>query len=194
MNFLSHLYLSGNSEGLLIGNFIADSVKGSEFNEFSDEIKKGIILHRKIDTYTDAHPIVELSKERLRKNYKKYASVIVDIYYDHYLAINWQEYSTESLRDYTKRVYRIINQNIHILPQKSALFNQYMIKYDILNAYIKTEGIEQVLKGMSQRASFKSNMEYAINDLLEHYELFQEEFRLFFPELKQYVNTQIEII
>jgi len=194
MNFLSHLYLSGNSEGLIIGNFIADSVKGTEFNKFSDDIKKGIILHRKIDSFTDTHPIVEKSKERLRKNYKKYASVIVDIYYDHYLAINWKEHSEESLSDYTQRVYKIINQHLHVLPEKAALFNQYMVKYDILNAYIKTEGIERVLKGMSHRARFESNMEYAINDLHEHYELFHSEFKLFFPELKQYVNAQIEIL
>ena len=67
MNFLSHLYLSGESEGLLIGNFIADSLKGSAFNTFSPEIQKGILLHRKIDTYTDSHPIVDESKKRLRE-------------------------------------------------------------------------------------------------------------------------------
>ena len=89
MNFLSHLYLAGDSEELIIGNFIADAVKGSAFNQFSPGIQKGIVLHRKIDTFTDSHPVVELSKQRLRERYKKYASVIIDIYYDHYLAKNW---------------------------------------------------------------------------------------------------------
>ena len=93
MNFLSHLYLAGNSEGLIIGNFIADSVKGSAYNNFSKEIQQGLILHRKIDSFTDSHPVVEQSKQRLRAKYKKYSSVIVDIYYDHYLAINWKKYS-----------------------------------------------------------------------------------------------------
>lgn len=193
MNFLSHLYLSGDSEGLLIGNFIADSVKGSDLMKYPQEVQKGIILHRKIDTYTDAHPIVEESKKRLRERYKKYASVIVDVYYDHYLAANWNNYSTVGLDEYAQQVYKLIHVNKEHLPLKSAMFNQYMIEYNILVAYARLEGIEQVLQGMSRRASFESNMQHAIHDLKEHYELFGKEFEQFFPELQQFVNTQIEI-
>lgn len=191
MNFLSHLYLSGESEGLIIGNFIADSIKGSAFNTFPEEIQKGIILHRKIDTFTDAHPIVEISKNRLRPKYKKYASVIVDIYYDHYLAINWNTYSETSLKDYTQNVYSLIEKHKHTFPIKSQLFTKYMFEYDILSAYAHLEGIERVLNGMSRRASFVSNMEHSIHDLKEHYPLFENEFKEFFPELQKFVNTQI---
>lgn len=191
MNFLSHLYLSGESEGLIIGNFIADSIKGSAFNTFPEEIQKGIILHRKIDTFTDAHPIVEISKDRLRPKYKKYASVIVDIYYDHYLAINWNTYSETSLKDYTQNVYSLIEKHKHTFPIKSQLFTKYMLQYDILSAYAHLEGIEKVLNGMSRRASFVSNMEHSIHDLKEHYPLFENEFKEFFPELQKFVNTQI---
>ncbi len=121
MNFLSHLYLSGDAEGLLIGNFIADSVKGSDFLKYPEEIQKGIVLHRKIDTYTDSHPIVEESKQRLRERYKKYASVIVDVYYDHYLAVNWNAYSSESLHEYAQKTYQLIDKNKHLLPYKTGL-------------------------------------------------------------------------
>ncbi len=193
MNFLSHLFLSGESEGLLIGNFIADSVKGSTFNQFSPEIQKGILLHRKIDTYTDSHPIVEISKERLRGKYKKYASVIIDIYYDHYLASNWTSYSNESLDEYSKKIYFLINQHKHSFPLKSQLFTKYMLEHNILIGYAHLEGIERVLQGMARRASFVSNMEFAIHDLREHYLLFENEFKLFFPQLQQFVSTQIEL-
>lgn len=192
MNFLSHLYLSGESEGLLLGNFIADSVKGSAFNNFSVEIQKGILLHRKIDAYTDSHPIVEESKNRLRPKYKKYASVIVDVYYDHYLAANWNDYSKISLDLYTKKVYLLIEQHKHSFPLKSQLFTRYMLEHNILSAYAHLEGIDKVLQGMSRRASFVSNMEHAIHDLKGHYPLFEKEFKLFFPELQQFVNSQIE--
>jgi acyl carrier protein phosphodiesterase len=192
MNFLSHLYLSGDSEGLIIGNFNADSVKGSAFNNFPEAIQKGIILHRQIDTFTDTHPIVELSKQRLRVKYKKYASVIVDIYYDHYLAINWNDYSSENFNQYTQNIYSLIEQNKHHLPPKSVMFTKYMLEHNILLAYAKLEGIEKVLYGMSRRTTFESNMEHAIHDLKEHYELFENEFKLFFPELQQHVNTQIK--
>ncbi|MES2590402.1 MAG: ACP phosphodiesterase [Bacteroidota bacterium] len=192
MNFLSHLYLSGDSEGIIIGNYIADSVKGSAFNNFSADIQKGIIIHRKIDTFTDSHSIVEFSKERLRGKYKKYASVIVDIYYDHYLAKNWNNYSNITLEVFIQDVYKIITANHSILPEKSAHFTKYMLQHNILFAYSKLEGVNQVLQGMARRTTFESNMEYAIQDLKEHYLLFENEFKLFFPELQLFVKNEIE--
>lgn len=192
MNFLSHLYLSGDSEGIIIGNFIADAVKGSNFIHFPKEVQKGIILHRKIDSFTDSHHIVELSKERLRNNYKKYASVIVDIYYDHYLAKNWEDYSDIGLQQFTQNIYTLVRQHHSILPEKSAHFAHYMMEYDILYHYSRLEGVQQVFNGMARRASFLSNMEHAVNDLQEHYFLFEEEFKLFFPELKQYIAEEMK--
>lgn len=193
MNFLSHLFLSGDSEGLIIGNFIADSVKGSDYKKYGPEIQQGILLHRQIDTYTDSHPVVELSKERLRPNYRKYASVIVDVYYDHYLALNWNNYSPEKLDEYTQRIYAIIEKNRELLPLKSAQFAKYMVRYNILEAYAQLDGIKRVMQGMAQRAKFESNMENSVQDLKEHYHLFENEFREFFPDLQQFVNAQINI-
>jgi acyl carrier protein phosphodiesterase len=192
MNFLSHLYLSGNSDELKIGNFIADSVKGSDYKMFNTGIQEGIVLHRKIDAFTDTHEIVEKSKARLRNAYRKYASVIVDIYYDHFLAKNWNTYSTESLDLFSNNVYHLVNCHHSILPEKSQQFAYYMIKNNILFHYGNLEGIEKVLYGMSRRASFVSNMEFAINDLKEHFDLFEKEFELFFPELKNYVQNEID--
>ncbi len=192
MNFLSHLYLAGNSEGLIIGNYIADSVKGSQFNNFSKEIQQGILLHRKIDTFTDSHPMVEQSKQRLREKYKKYAGVIVDIYYDHYLAINWNQYSNQELESFVTDIYAIINSYHSLLPEKSVLFTRYMLEHNILVGYSKLEGIERVLKGMARRTSFESNMENAIQDLKEHFDLFENEFKIFFPELQNFVSNEIQ--
>ncbi len=192
MNFLSHLYLAGNSEGLIIGNYIADSVKGSQFNNFSKEIQQGILLHRKIDTFTDSHPMVEQSKQRLREKYKKYAGVIVDIYYDHYLAINWNQYSNQELESFVTAIYAIINSYHSLLPEKSVLFTRYMLEHNILVGYSKLEGIERVLKGMARRTSFESNMEHAIHDLKEHFDLFENEFKIFFPELQNFVSNEIQ--
>ena len=191
MNFLSHLYLAGNSEGLIIGNFIADSVKGSAYNNFSKEIQQGIILHRKIDSFTDSHPVVEQSKQRLREKYKKYSSVIVDIYYDHYLAINWNEYSEIELEIFVQNIYSIIKKNHSILPAKSVHFIKYMLEHKILLGNSKLDGLEKWLYGMSRRAKFESNMEHAIHDLKEHFSLFENEFKIFFPELKEYVKKEI---
>ncbi len=193
MNFLSHLHLSGDSEGLIIGNYIADSVKGSAYNKFSHEIQQGILLHRKIDAFTDIHPTVGQSKKRLREKYKKYSSVIVDIYYDHYLASNWKHYSTVDLQNFSSNIYKIVERHHDILPEKSQRFTKYMMQYNILYAYSTFDGIERVLQGMARRSKFESNMEYAIADLKENYHLFGEEFKSFYPELKRYVNMETEI-
>jgi len=192
MNYLAHLYLSGTSEDLLIGNFIADSVKGKQYEQHPEEVQKGILLHRKIDTFTDQHPVVEKSKARLRSKYHKYAGVIVDIYYDHFLAVHWDEHSSLSLADYAQTIYTLLGNKIDMLPEKSAMFYGYMKRYDILNAYAKIEGVNQVLYGMSRRATFVSNMELATDELQEHYQLFEEEFRKFFAELKWFVEGQLE--
>ena len=193
MNFLAHLYLSGDSEGLRIGNFIADSVKGHDYEQYSAEIRQGILLHRKIDTFTDTHPIVEESKKRLRSTYHKYAGVIVDVYYDHFLAANWNDYSPVPLRDYAQEIYTLVERHRPALPFNSQRFSEYMVRYNILEAYARLEGIDRVLKGMASRATFTSNMESAIRDLEQHYGLFGDEFRNFFPELQQFVNAHINI-
>jgi len=194
MNFLSHLHLSGDSEGLIIGNYIADSVKGSAYNQFSPEIQQGILLHRKIDTFTDTHSIVEQSKQRLREKYRKYAGVIVDIYYYHYLASNWQTYSDIGLQDFSNNIYQLVMKHHGILPEKSQRFTKYMMQYNILPAYSTFNGIEQVLKGMAHRSKFQSTMEHATEDLKEYYSLFEEEFKLFYPELKIYAEEEIKKI
>ena len=161
MNFLAHLYLSGNSEGLLIGNFIADSVKGKAYENYNQEIQKGILLHRKIDTFTDSHPIVSQSKQRLHSRYHKYSPVVVDIFYDHFLAVKWNNYSTVSLNEFAENSYRLMNTNFEILPEKVKFMLPYMIKGNWLVNYCNVEGIRKTLTGMSRRTSFNSGMETA---------------------------------
>jgi acyl carrier protein phosphodiesterase len=127
------------------------------------------------------------SKERLRPRYKKYAPVITDIFYDHFLATHWQDYSAISLRDYTNQVYKYLEKFHTIFPERSQQFYNYMIKYDILFAYTKIEGIEKVMQGMSRRAHFISGMETATEELVKGYDDFKAEFKLFFPDLQQHV-------
>lgn len=189
MNYLAHLFLSGQSEDLIVGNFIADSVKGRQYKNYSDGVRQGIILHRCIDTFTDSNEIVEQSKARLRPRYRKYAPIIVDIFYDHFLAANWKTYSSGTLNDYSKQIYRILKNNLDELPLKSVQFLGYMMQNNIPCAYASTEGVNKVLQGMSYRASFKSDMELAGEELVSHYAEFEEEFEEFFPMLQQYVQS-----
>lgn len=188
MNFLAHLYLSGNDEQLMIGNFIADSVKGSAYQKFPEGIKKGILLHRAIDFYSDNHSVFLKSVERLRPNYRKYAGVIVDIFYDHFLAKNWRSYSDKPLQQYASEVHSLMLKNVLHFPEKSLMFLRYAFRTNLLVSYASTEGIGEVLYGMSRRTTFKSNMELAKKDLLENYSEFEKEFEIFFEDAQQFVS------
>ncbi|NOX47209.1 MAG: DUF479 domain-containing protein [Chlorobi bacterium] len=186
MNYLAHVYLSGENEETLIGNFIADHVKGKAILGFSEGIKAGIKLHREIDRFTDSHPQFLKSKKRLARNYRKYAGVIVDMFYDHFLAANWQVYSDEGLEAFTHRVYRILMKKYLILPSKTKYILPFMAKSNWLMNYGNLEGLHRALSGIAKRTPFESGMENATEDLKNDYGLYEEEFREFFPEVVKF--------
>lgn len=194
MNFLAHIYLSGNNEKIAIGNFIADSVRGSKYKGFPKDIQKGIILHRRIDSYTDAHKIFRQSTKRLHKNYSHYAGVIVDIFYDHFLAKNWKHYSDISLEDYSLQFYSSLGDHYDILPEKVKKMMPYLISGNWLLSYATIDGIQQVLNGMNRRTKNRSKMNLATKELQEYYKEFENEFTLFFDELINYSNQRLKEI
>lgn len=189
MNYLAHFYLSDNQPDLLVGNFIADQVKGKQIELLPKGIAHGVKLHRFIDDFTDHHPIVEQSKERLRKRYRKYAGVIVDIYYDHFLASLWDEFSEQNLKDFSMQVYQELDKHTNVMPAICRnLILPTMKEQDWLCAYASFKGIEQSLYGLSRRTTLDSQIQYAVQELKQDYPLFLTEFKLFLPELKQAVN------
>jgi acyl carrier protein phosphodiesterase len=190
MNFLAHIFLSGDKPKIMVGNFIGDFVKGRNLSErFETEIARGIELHRSIDEFTDSHPIVSQSKDRLRPKYRHYAPVIVDVFYDHFLARNWNNYHSILLPDFAERTYQILNDHHEFLPEKVRQMLPYMEKGNWLVNYGRVEGIQRALTGMSRRTRFDSKMDESVNDLLEFYEDFKREFELFFPELKTHSES-----
>lgn len=176
----------------MIGNFIADHIQGNNYESFSKEIQQGIFLHREIDTFTDAHPIVRKSKRRLHKRYNHYAGVIIDIFYDYFLAKNWASYSEIPLEVYTDAINNLFGELSNELPEKSQQFIKYMIEYNILFNYQFKDGIEKVLKGMNQRTKGKSQMNLAIEDLRNLEAELQEDFTLFFKDLIVFSNQKFK--
>ena len=194
MNFLAHLYLSKNDTNIMIGNFIADHIKGNKYQGFSKEIQQGIFLHREIDTFTDAHAIVRKSKRRLHERYRHYDGVIIDIFYDYFLAKNWSQYSVIPLDVYTDSINKLFNEISAELPVKSQNFIKYMIEYNILFNYQFKDGIERVLKGMNSRTKGKSKMDLAIEDLRNLESEFEEDFTFFFKDLITNTNQKLNEI
>lgn len=188
MNFLAHLYLSGDDEEVLVGNFIGDFVKGSQIDQFPAAIQKGIRLHRSIDFFTDNHEIVLQSKVRLREKFRHYAPVIVDVYYDHFLAKDWSRFSKIPLKEYTENFYSLMNNYFDIIPKGVIHMLSFMSRDNWLYNYQFIEGIDRALTGMSRRTKFESKMEEASEALKEHYRDFEKEFHQFFPELVLHVS------
>jgi acyl carrier protein phosphodiesterase len=184
MNFLAHIYLSGENELLKIGNFMADSVKGNDYEKFETEIKKGILLHRHIDSFTDAHPIYRKSKHRLHEKYGHYSGVIMDISYDHFLAKNWGKYSNEKLEDYATDFYQLLQDNYKILTDRAKGMLPYMIGRNWLVSYASIEGLEMILFQMDYRTKHRAHMQEAIVEIQGFYTEFESEFFAFFEELQ----------
>lgn len=194
MNFLAHLFLSGDSPQIRVGNFIGDFVRGKNMEErFGKEIAKGVGLHREIDWFTDRHPVVKKSKERLRPKYRHYSGVITDIFFDHFLAKNFDRYSARPLPDFANDCYSIIQQHDSILPEEVKHLMPFMMKGNWLVNYARVEGIHKALSGMARRARFESKMDESVEDLREHYADFENEFFIFFPDLEKFSSDWLQV-
>ncbi|QED36491.1 DUF479 domain-containing protein [Antarcticibacterium arcticum] len=191
MNFLAHIYLSGDDPQIKIGNFIADSVKGKQFIHYPKGIQKGIILHRAIDTFTDTHPTVRKGVRRLFPIYSHYSTVIIDILYDHFLAANWKVYSLIPLEEYVADFYDLLKQNIEVLPLPIRGFLPIMIRDNWLLKYATVPGIGEILSQMNHRTGNKSQMNLAVRELELYYTEFEQEFKSFFKDMEQFATEKI---
>jgi acyl carrier protein phosphodiesterase len=193
MNFLAHLYLSGDDPKVMVGNFIGDFVKGRNLvSRFEPTIVLGIELHRAIDHFTDTHKIVQQSKKRLAGKYRHYAGVVVDVFYDHFLSSKWSDYHPLALADFAQASYKQLQENDPILPNDVKLMLPYMVRGNWLVAYSKVDGVKQALTGIASRTPYVSNMENATEDLTEHYEAFASDFTAFFPQLKDFADDYLK--
>ena len=191
MNFLAHIHLSGENEFIKIGNFMADGVRGKQYENFPPEIQKGILLHRAIDTFTDAHPLFRQSTKKLHSRYHHYAGVIVDMYYDHFLAKNWSDYHNESLALYSEKFYQSLLDNHSILTSKTQHLLPYMMKYNWLVNYQSVAGLERILSQMDSRTKNQSLMRFATEELVAHYDEFEAEFSLFYKEVQLFSKNKL---
>ena len=198
MNFLAHLFLSGpptaaTYAGVLVGNFIADSVPGKQLENYPPAVQAGIRLHRAIDTFTDQHLVVRRATQRLRAaGYGKYAGVISDMFLDHFLACNFLEFTPEPLLDFTQRVYALLTARQAEMPARVQHFMPYLTQQNWLLGYAELEGLGRALGGLSRRATPGSGMETAVAELRANYAAYETDFRVFFPLLQQYVHEVLD--
>lgn len=190
MNFLAHLFLSCNDESLLIGNFIADAIRNRDLKQYSKAIQSGVLLHRKIDSYTDNHPIIRKGTKRLRPQHRKYAAVVIDVFYDYLLIKNWERYSQQSLTDFTQQVYKSLSHHQHLLPTQLRDNLPRMIQKDWLKQYGHLDGIAYTFRRMEQRVSQPHLLLNTTQSLQRDEALLMKEFNLFFPDVIAMVEAE----
>lgn len=189
MNFLAHLYLSNNQPDVQIGNFIGDFVKGRQYERYPENVKRGILLHRHIDHFTDTHPIPHQSADRLRIHYRRYSGVLIDLFYDHYLARNWERYHHQSLHAFVNQTHKLFIRNYFNLPREVRSFLPFLIKSRRLENYRHADGIERSLTIMTNHTSLPPHVKEAMAILKEHDQAFEQEFLIFFEELRVAATT-----
>jgi len=193
MNFLAHLYLSGESEKIMVGNFMADYVKGRKHENYRSDIQKGILLHRSIDFYTDTHPLVSQSGQYFREVYRKYSGVVTDVIYDHFLAKNWELYHQQALPIFVSRCHEALVKNYLVLPNRVKMFLPFLIKSRRLETYAEIEGLRTALNIMIRHTSLPDNTDLAIDVLLENYDAIESEFHAFMKDIIAYIVNEKEI-
>jgi acyl carrier protein phosphodiesterase len=194
MNFLAHFYLTYPYAELTAGNFLGDFVKGKKYQNYPPVIARGILLHREIDHFTDHNSLHIRSKRRLGKQYGHFTGIIIDMFYDHLLAVNWQKYADEPLQMFSARVYEMLERRSSTFPDTALRVLHYMATHDWLSGYRQLEGLETALKGISRRSKFPVELEEAILDLERYFSLFEEDFDTFFPQLISHTHNHLKFL
>ncbi|WP_404440208.1 ACP phosphodiesterase [Stutzerimonas chloritidismutans] len=191
MNYLAHLHLGGSQPGALLGSLYGDFVKGTLQGHWPADIEAGIRLHRQIDAFTDSHPLVLQAKQRFPSERRRYAGILVDLFFDHCLAASWTDYADEPLSDFTARVYRVLREE-PALPGKLALIAPHMAVQDWLGSYQEFAVMERVVTGMSRRLSRPEGLIGGAAELERLYVPLQQDFQAFYPQLQIFARQNID--
>ncbi len=190
MNFLAHAYLAGSSDYALVGSLMGDFVKGPLSGQHGTEITRALALHRRIDVYTDAHPVVRQSRHRVSLARRRFAGILVDVFYDHFLARRWDEYNDMPLERFTARVYSALREHHALLPERLQDIAPRMAATDWLGSYRHVEAVGFALDRMGQRLKRGNALLQSSHELLAHYDAFDGDFRAFFPDVVRFARSQ----
>lgn len=191
MNHLAHCFLSFDDEDLLVGNFIGDDVKGSDWKKYAPGVQRGILLHRAIDDFTDNHPLAARSKERIRPFARRYAAAVTDILYDHLLAVHWARYGDEPFDAFAKKMYRRLEKRAGEMPEVLRERLPHMLAGRFLHGYLSREGLEWVLGRFSRRMVGGMDVAALSDFFFSEIGAFSEDFNAFFPDLVKKAKQQL---
>lgn len=188
MNYLAHLHLGGDRPEQLLGSLYGDFVKGVLAGRFPVDIETGIRLHRRIDAFTDAHPLIKQAMGRFPAERRRYAGIVLDVFFDHCLARDWGQYSDVPLDAFIGKVYRVL-ANEPALPERLALIAPRMAAQDWLGSYVDFEVVGDALAGISRRLSRPEGLAGAMQELRALYQPLSEDFSEFYPQLQAFAQA-----
>lgn len=192
MNYLAHAYLSFNDDAVMVGNLISDFVKGKKKFLYPEPIQKGIVLHRAIDEFTDKHEATKTAKNIFRPAYRLYSGAFVDVVFDHFLATDPEEFTEETLQQFTTKVYATLDGYMNYFPERFARMFPYMKVQDWLFNYRTRWGTESSFGGLVRRASYLTESNTASSLFHEHYKTLNECYKIFFPTLKAFAREMYQ--
>ena len=197
MNFLAHIYLSPPGEDAILGSLLGDFVKGpldrsDVKSRYGPEVTRAIALHRKIDSYTDAHPVVRMSRGRVSAHRRRFAGVMVDIFYDHFLAKYWEEFHHVPLARFTDDFYEILLRRHAELPERLQRMASSMVDLDWLGSYANVQSIDTTLNRMSQRLRRSNALLDSAEELVNNYTELEKDFRRFIPDVSAFARERDE--
>jgi acyl carrier protein phosphodiesterase len=186
MNYLAHLFLSEPTEDAWLGSLMGDFVKGPLDGRYGIKVTRAIALHRRIDTFTDAHPLVLRSKARVSADRRRYAGIMIDMFYDHFLARHWQDYHHEPLDTFTARFYELLLRNHPLLPARLQHVAPFMAQHDWLGSYAELDNVRIALDRMGKRLKRENHLLGSADELLDNYDALETDFRDFLPEVSRF--------
>ena len=191
MNYLAHLHLGGQRPDELLGSLYGDFVKGRLQGQYSPLIESAIQLHRSIDVFTDKHPLVDQSLSRFTQTRRRYAGIVLDVFFDHCLARDWAQYAQGPLERFTSGFYQVLVAQPH-LPSRLAAIAPHMAAHDWLGSYRDFETLDRVFLGISRRLSRPEELAGAMRDLNALYQPLSEDFRAFYPQLQAFAASELQ--
>ncbi|HWQ38823.1 MAG TPA: ACP phosphodiesterase [Burkholderiales bacterium] len=182
MNYLGHLYLSPPDEDALLGSLMGDFVKGPVAGRYPPSIERAIVLHRRLDTFTDTHAAVRLSRSRISAARRRYAGIMIDVFYDHFLARSWTEFHAQPLEVFCARIYEMLERREAELPERLRRVAPNMARWNWFGSYAEVESIYGTLERIGQRLKRENPLYNAADELLQNYAALEADFRAFLPD------------
>lgn len=188
MNYLAHLLLARHSDDAMLGALLGDFVGTAGLDRYRPEVQREILLHRKIDSFTDHHPAVRAARSHFPEGRRRYAGILLDVYFDHLIARSWARHDAQDLDAFTAHFYRVLLAQLPLLPDRLQAIAPHMARHDWLGAYRDRDSVDFAVERIATRLSRNGDKLVAcVAVLREHEPAVEQRFEEFFPDLVAYV-------